>query len=1183
MPFSDSAERAPIGRSGCDLRTARGVAWKFALPIGYRVQVPDESLQTAADASPNFAFLTGQSSALLQAALSAERNVFADPVSALMRLRQFGELLAQETAATAGVYFDRDDRQTDLLRRLADCGALPRDVADLFHELRRVGNDATHHGHGTRRESLHLLKVARALAVWFQKTVRNQPHLKVGKFVPPPDPAEHDAILEAELGRLRQALVEATAEAASQAMTAEEEAARRREAEVAQEQAYADLEAALELAEQTEADAATAEQAWQARLDELQAAAEQSTPQQMEAFVERAQAAAEPEELDLDEASTRELIDAQLRDFDWEADTAVLSYANGARPAKGRRLAISEWPTSSGPADYVLFDGLVPLAVVEAKRRAKDVAGSIEQAKRYSRNYVFQADESVPGGPWGEYKIPFLFATNGRPYLRQLRTKSGIWFLDARRETNHPDALESWYTPDGLRALLAQDHAAAEAALKTEPTDYLGLRDYQVDAIHAVEDAIRDGQREILLAMATGTGKTRTALGLIYRLIKAKRFRRVLFLVDRTALGDQAVGAFKNVKLEHLKSFHEIYDLKGLGDGEPEPDTRLHVATVQAMVRNLLYRDDDEGRLRPIPADRYDCILVDESHRGYNLDREMSEGEIQFRSLGDYVSKYRRVLEHFDAVRIGLTATPALHTTEIFGAPIYQYSYRQAVVDGFLVDHEPPIRIRTELNEAGIHWAVGEEVPVYETKTGQLDLYQTPDEIDIEIEGFNTKVITEPFNQVVCDALAAEIDPSLPGKTLVFCATDSHADLVVSLLKAAFAARYGEIADDAVQKITGAADKPDQKLRHYKNEANPRVAVTVDLLTTGIDVPEIVNLVFIRRVKSRILYEQMLGRATRLCPEIDKEFFRIFDAVDLYAALEDYSTMKPVVTRPSFTFAQLAEEIVRVEDDEHVRAVAEELLVKFHRRKRRITGDAEGDFEALAGCDPNAFAELLREADAPTIRTFFAAHERLSPFLDGLPSPRPRRVYISDHEDALVGTERGYGDAARPEDYLDGFKRYLAEHGNDLPALLVVTQRPRELTRAQLKELALALDEAGYNVSHLRAAWSEVTNQDIAASLIGFIRQHAIGSPLVPFEKRVDRALETILARRSWTQPQKKWLERIASQIRQETIVDRDALDTGEFRAQGGYTRLNKIFDGQLELVLRDLHEALWNDRKESA
>ena len=1141
--------------------------------------MPPDPSQRLTDASPNFGFLRGRNAALIQAAVSAERLVFDDPIAALMRLRQFGELLAQEAAAKAGLYSaDATDSQLDLLRRLSDRGLLPREVAELFHDLRRTGNAAAHQAQGSRRESLHQLKMARTLAVWFERSFGGQRNLKVGKFVPPPEPADRDAALHAELERLRGEAAAARTAAEAQASTAQREAELRREAEAAQARAYADLEAALALAAESEQSAAAAQADWTERMADLQTAASTAPPEQLEAFVELAQAAAEPELLDLDEASTRHLIDAQLREAGWEADSQALSYPQGVRPAKSRDLAIAEWPTASGPADYVLFRGLTPLAVVEAKRKTKDVAGSIEQAKRYSRDYVVQAGETIPDGSWGDYRIPFLFATNGRPFLRQLRTKSGIWFLDARRATNHPDALESWYTPEGLKALLAQDHVAAEAALATEPTDYLGLRDYQVEAIKAVEAAIRAGQREILLAMATGTGKTMTALGLIYRLIKAKRFRRILFLVDRTALGDQAVGAFKNVKLENLKSFDQIYDLKGLDDGEPEADTRLHVATVQAMVRNLLYRDEENERFRPIPVDRYDCIIVDESHRGYNLDREMSEGEIAFRSLGDYVSKYRRVLDHFDAVRIGLTATPALHTTEIFGPPVYQYAYRQAVIDGYLVDHEPPIRIRTALNEGGIHWSVGEEVPVYETATGQLELYQTPDEIDIDVEGFNTKVITESFNRVVCEKIAEEIDPSLPGKTLIFCATDSHADLVVSLLKEAFAARYGDVPDDAVQKITGAADKPDLKIRRYKNETNPRVAVTVDLLTTGIDVPEITNLVFIRRVKSRILYEQMLGRATRLCPEIDKEFFRIFDAVDLYAALEDHTTMKPVVVRPAFSFAQLAEEIVRVEDPAHVRAVAEELLVKFHRRKRRLSGEAEADFETLAGCTPDAFVDRLREGDARELKTFFAGHERLAPFLDGLRASGARRIFVSEHADELIGTERGYGDATRPEDYLESFSRYLADHGNDLPALLVVTRRPRELKRAQLKELALALDQAGYNLSRLRAAWSEITNQDIAASLIGFIRAQAIGSPLVPFEKRVDRALEEILASRGWSQPQKKWLELIASQIRRETIVDREALDRGAFREQGGFNRLNKIFDGRLEAVLGDLHEALWKD-----
>jgi type I restriction enzyme R subunit len=192
-----------------------------------------------------------------------------------------------------------------------------------------------------------------------------------------------------------------------------------------------------------------------------------------------------------------------------------------------------------------LFAGLRPLAVIEAKRKRKDVSGSLEQAKRYSRGYTVTPDQLTPGGPWGEYRLPFLFATNGRPFLRQLATKSGIWFLDARRAENLSRPRDGWCSPATLVAMLEQDIDKAHAQLEIEPTEYLGLRDYQLAAIRSVEAAIAQGQRDCLVAMATGTGKTRTCIGLTYRLLKTKRFRRVLFLVDRSALGEQTATAYK--------------------------------------------------------------------------------------------------------------------------------------------------------------------------------------------------------------------------------------------------------------------------------------------------------------------------------------------------------------------------------------------------------------------------------------------------------------------------------------------------------------------------------------------------------------------------------------------------------------------------------------------------------------
>ena len=185
---------------------------------------------------------------------------------------------------------------------------------------------------------------------------------------------------------------------------------------------------------------------------------------------------------------------------------------------------------------------------------------------------------------------------------------------------------------------------------------------------------------------------------------------------------------------------------------------------------------------------------------------------------------------------------------------------------------------------------------------------------------------------------------------------------------------------------------------------------------------------------------------------------------------------------------------------------------------------------------------------------------------------------ISSHEDEERRVERGYGAAARPEDYLDSFGAYITEHLNDIPALLVVTQRPRDLTRKQLKELQLALDTAGFTEAGLRVAWQETTNQEIAASIIGFIRQKALGSPLVPYEERVKLAMDRILASRAWTRPQRQWLQRIGKQLKVETVVDRMALDRGQFKAQGGFTRLNRVFDGQLDQVLGEINAAVWED-----
>jgi type I restriction enzyme R subunit len=640
-------------------------------------------------------------------------------------------------------------------------------------------------------------------------------------------------------------------------------------------------------------------------------------------------------------------------------------------------------------------------------------------------------------------------------------------------------------------------------------------------------------------------------------------------------LGEQAADAFNDVKLENLQSFSDIYDVKKLGDITPEIDTRLHIATIQGMIRRLLFPGKDTI---PLAIDQYDCIIVDECHRGYSLDREMTEGELSFRSEKDYISKYTRVLDHFDAVKIGLTATPALHTTQIFDEPVYTYSYRKAVIEGYLRDHEPPIRILTKLVDNGMTWEVDEEIAVYHVNTGMLSSYKTPDEVTIEVEKFNTFVITENFNRTICAELAKHIDPTLPGKTLVFCATDSHADMVVDMLKDAFEDQYGEVDDDAVQKITAAADKPMDKIRRYKLEKYPSVAVTVDLLTTGIDVPEIVNLVFIRRVKSRILYEQMIGRATRPCDEIGKDLFRIFDTVDLYAALEPYSTMKPVVVNPKITFVQLIEELVTVEDEGHRKEIRDQIAAKMQYKKRLLKDKALEQFKMLAGGTPKTVIDRLIKMSGNEAKDFFVTRPDLPKFLDELKSEKESILIISGHEDEIIEVSHGYGKYKKPEDYLESFGKYIKDNMNKIPALVVVTTKPRDLTREQLKELKLLLDQEGYDEITLRTAWKDVNNVEIAASIIGFIRQSVLDSPLKPYRERVKNAMNNILASRQWTDPQRKWLERIGKQLEKETIVDRSALDSGRFKDQGGFNRLNKVFNGQMNEILGQISDELWKD-----
>ncbi|OKL46127.1 type I restriction-modification system endonuclease [Boudabousia liubingyangii] len=895
----------------------------------------------------------------------------------------------------------------------------------------------------------------------------------------------------------------------------------------------------------------------------------------------------------LTEAETRVLIDEQLRRVGWEvpsdSDPSVPS-----NPTAGRNLAIPEWRTgsstnTSGRADYALFVGQTLIGFIEAKAARHNISSVVDtQASEYARNVLPADQNKYCAGRWGDFFVPFVFSSNGRPYFEQLATHSGVWFKDLRNPLSPPHAMRGWPSPMGLMEKLEHDLDAARERLVSMDNQILkspsglNLRDYQLKAIQAAEDAITAGQQRILLAMATGTGKTRTILGLIYRLLKSERFHRILFLVDRSTLGNQAIDTFKDVKLEQLLTLDQLYDIKGLDERSIASETKVHVATVQSMVRAL------EGTDEIIPAvTDYDLVIVDEAHRGYLLDKEMSEDELLYRDQRDYQSAYRSVLEYFEGTKIALTATPALHTTEIFGEPVFSYSYREAVLDGWLVDHDAPHRLSTKLSVEGIKFEHGSVAPIYDPVTGELkNSEKLADDVVFEVDDFNKDVITESFNRTVLEEIADDLQPNMPdlfGKTLIFAVNDVHADLIVKILHEIYAEKG--IPTDAILKITGSIAGGNKKkieavIKQFKNEQFPSIAVTVDLLSTGVDVPEITNLVFMRRVKSRILFEQMLGRATRLCPAIRKEKFVIYDPVGVYESLAPVSTMKPLSVRPNASFADLLRGFDTVENSEGKQRILTEIISKLQRKQKVLSKEQAENFKNLNhGVSIDSLIDKLKSTSIDEAPEFFS--EIVSPFdfLDGLPSGPGKRIYVSNAPDELLSHTVDYGIAQEPQDYLDEFANFIRNNQDQVAALKILATRPGDLTRAELKNLRALLGMHHFTEAQLSQAYSQVTNQEIMVDIITMIRRFSLGSAIMTHAERVDRAFKRLEANHSFDRIQRAWLKRIRQILDNELVItSADFEHDPRLKESGGFSVANKVFTGNLIEIISEFNDYMYDD-----
>ncbi len=326
--------------------------------------------------------------------------------------------------------------------------------------------------------------------------------------------------------------------------------------------------------------------------------------------------------------------------------------------------------------------------------------------------------------------------------------------------------------------------------------------------------------------------------------------------------------------------------------------------------------------------------------------------------------------------------------------------------------------------------------------------------------------------------------------------------------------------------------------------------MTVDLLTTGIDVPSITNLVFVRRVNSRILYDQMIGRATRRCDEIGKAYFRIFDAVDIYANLQDFTDMRPVVVDPALSFVDLVGDLERAPTDADRALVRDQIIVKLRQRLKRLDEEKREAMAQVLG-ELSALPDRLKDAEPAETLDLFRQHPSLVTLLDTPDRRKGDGMFVSEHDDELLSVEDDYGEKASPADYISGL--------------------------AELKEIALLLDAEGYSEARLRRAYGTARNADIAAHIIGFVRQAALGDPLVPYETRVENGVQAILASRDWTQGQRRWLQRIGRALKDQPVGDPALLSDPLFAQNGGFPVIDREFDHKLGEVLMDLNAAIWD------
>lgn len=878
-----------------------------------------------------------------------------------------------------------------------------------------------------------------------------------------------------------------------------------------------------------------------------------------------------------EQETRRDLIDIVLGHSQWEP---IIPHC-GQPPSA--LAVVTEYPTDNGPADYVLFHNGEPLAIVEAKRRSTGAQNVLHQAKRYAAG--------LKDSPFNFFGcgVPFIYSSDG----------DNIWFRDLRDPLNRSRQVRRFHTPNALREMLQRNTAAAVNELLSSPVAHPLLRPYQREAIQSAEVALNQGKRKLLVSMATGTGKTLTAIALLYRLVKSGFARRVLFLVDRRALAAQAVLAFSQFEAEPGLKFDRVYEVYSQrfhrGDIEEQrfdpkvlptsyltnPDLKhafVYVSTIQRMAINLFglpegtrwksdQDDESDAAALNIPIHAFDVIIADECHRGYTASEQ---------------GRWRETLDHFDGIKVGLTATPAAHTVSYFGNIVYRYEYERAVREGYLVDYDA-ITIQSRVTMQGAFLQPGEIVALQDRQTGRIRYEELEDERPLLAPELEQEWAAPDRDRKIVQELAQylqeqEEEKGRFPKTLVFADNDlphtSHADRLVDLLRDEFGR-----GDDFVQKITGSptVDRPLQRIREFRNRPEPAIVVTVDMLSTGVDIPALENIVFLRPVRSRILFEQMMGRGTRLCPEINKTNFTVFDAVGALSYFEKASafTVDPPA-KPSVSAAQVIEAIYNNEDREYsIRRLVKRLL----RIEKHVSGEGRELFARfIPDSDIASFANSLPER----LQTDWATTMRIlrdpafQDLLENYPRAHSPFIVAESVEDEVVS---GYlihtanGRMVRPDDYLIAFERFVRDNPEHIEAIRILLDRPSDWGTEALHQLRnkLASRPEGFTEPRLRQAYGHEL-----ADIISIVKHAAKGEPLLSAGDRVSRAIASVRADKTFTPEQERWLNLIANHLVENLAIEQEDFNLITFSREGAsWGRVNRDFDGGLEALLAEINAAM--------